>query len=65
MNFFKYLKDQWSLLLGWLFFVLLTIFVMWLAPNILVDWTMVGYLALIQAVFLFFYLLVRYLSKRH
>ena len=38
---------------------------MWLAPNILVDWTMVGYLALIQAVFLFFYLLVRYLSKRH
>lgn len=65
MNFFKYLKDQWSLLLGWLFFVLLTIFVMWLAPNILVDWTIVGYLALIQAVFLFFYLLVRYLSKRH
>ncbi|MEO2668210.1 sensor histidine kinase, partial [Enterococcus faecium] len=37
MNFFKYLKDQWTLILGWLFFIALTIFVMWLAPNIKVD----------------------------
>ncbi|MBF8808515.1 MAG: sensor histidine kinase [Enterococcus lacertideformus] len=65
MNFFKYLKDQWSLILGWIFFVLLTIFVMWLAPNISVDWATIEYLALIQSVFLIFYLLVHYLNKRH
>ncbi|MEY8445913.1 sensor histidine kinase [Enterococcus ratti] len=65
MNFFKYLKDQWSLILGWLFFVVLTIFVMWLAPNISVDWSTVTYLALIQGVFLLFYLLVHYFNKRH
>ncbi|MGX7174276.1 two-component system sensor histidine kinase SapS [Enterococcus ratti] len=65
MNFFKYLKDQWSLILGWLFFIILTIFVMWLAPNISVDWSTVTYLALIQGVFLLFYLLVHYFNKRH
>lgn len=65
MNFFKYLKDQWSLILGWLFFVALTIFVMWLAPNITVDWATIEYLALIQSVFLLFYLLAHYLNKRH
>ncbi|EOH92692.1 two-component system sensor histidine kinase SapS [Enterococcus villorum] len=65
MNFFKYLKDQWSLILGWLFFVILTAFVMWLAPNITVDWSTIGYLALIQSVFLLVYLLVHYLNKRH
>ena len=65
MNFFKYLKDQWSLILGWLFFVVLTAFVMWLAPNITVDWSTIRYLALIQSVFLLVYLLVHYLNKRH
>ena len=53
MNFFKYLKDQWTLILGWLFFIALTIFVMWLAPNIKVDLSTIAYLALIG-----------YLSKR-
>ena len=64
MKFLSYLKDQWSMILGWLFFVGLTIFVMWLAPNIMIDWGTVGYLALIQGVFLIFYLFDNYLSKR-
>ncbi|MEQ6207286.1 two-component system sensor histidine kinase SapS [Enterococcus mundtii] len=64
MNFFKYLKDQWSLIVGWIFFILLTIFVMWLAPNITVDWATIAYLTLIEGVFLIFFLLVCYLSKR-
>ncbi|EOW1981683.1 sensor histidine kinase [Enterococcus faecium] len=64
MNFFKYLKDQWTLILGWLFFIALTIFVMWLAPNIKVDLNTIAYLALIEGVFLIFYLLGGYLSKR-
>ena len=64
MNFFKYLKDQWTLILGWLFFIALTIFVMWLAPNIKVDLSTIAYLALIEGVFLIFYLLGGYLSKR-
>lgn len=55
MNFFKYLKDQWTLILGWLFFIALTIFVMWLAPNIKVDLSTIAYLALIEGVFLIFY----------
>ncbi|OJG80490.1 sensor histidine kinase [Enterococcus ratti] len=38
---------------------------MWLAPNISVDWSTVTYLALIQGVFLLFYLLVHYFNKRH
>ena len=53
MKFLSYLKDQWSIILGWLF-VGLTIFVVWLAPNIIIDWGTVGYLALIQGVFLIF-----------
>lgn len=64
MNFFKYLKDQWTLILGWLFFIALTIFVMWLAPNIKVDLSTIAYLALIEGIFLIFYLLGGYLSKR-
>ncbi|MGC3008436.1 sensor histidine kinase, partial [Enterococcus faecium] len=63
MNFFKYLKDQWTLILGWLFFIALSIFVMWLAPNIKVDLSTFAYLALIEGVFLIFYLLGGYLSK--
>ncbi|WP_270660568.1 two-component system sensor histidine kinase SapS [Enterococcus thailandicus] len=64
MNFFRYLKDQWSLILGWLFFMILTAFVMWLAPNIVVDWETIAYLTVIQSVFLAFYLLGGYLGKR-
>ncbi|WP_165005516.1 sensor histidine kinase [Enterococcus sp. ZJ1668] len=64
MNFFKYMKDQWSLILGWLFFIVLTVFVMWLAPNISVDWGTIAYLMLIEGVFLIFYLVGCYLSKR-
>ncbi|MGM9903365.1 two-component system sensor histidine kinase [Enterococcus sp. 10A9_DIV0425] len=64
MSYFNYLKDQWSLILGWLFFVLLTIFVMWLTPHIGVDWATIGYLTLIEGVFLAFFLFVGYLTKR-
>ncbi|MEN2287339.1 sensor histidine kinase, partial [Enterococcus lactis] len=64
MNFVKYLKDQATLMLGWLFFIALRIFVMWLAANINVDLSTIAYLALIERVFLIFYLLGGYLSKR-
>lgn len=50
--------------LGMAVFIALTIFVMWLAPNIKVDLSTIAYLALIEGVFLIFYLLGGYLSKR-
>lgn len=64
MKFRDYLKDQWSLILGWLFFVLLTAFVMWLTPDITINWEIIAYLVLIEAVFLIVYLAAIYLSKR-
>ena len=52
MTILKYLKDRWLLLIGWLFFLFLTCFILWLAPNVRLDWTVVGYIFLLQSVFL-------------
>lgn len=65
MNFRKFLADQWLLIAGWLMFMVLTVFIMWLSPKMFVDWSLVGYLALIEGVFLFGFLGVYYLVKRH
>ena len=51
MTILKYLKDRWLLLIGWLFFLFLTCFILWLAPNARLDWTVVGYIFLLQSVF--------------
>lgn len=59
-----YLKDQWLLFLGWCGFVLLTILVMWLTPNYVLDWGTVGYLVLMEAVLLVIFLTIHFLSKR-
>ena len=56
MTILKYLKDRWLLLIGWLFFLFLTCFILWLAPNVRLDWTVVGYIFLLQSVFLSLFL---------
>lgn len=50
MSIRKYLKDQSLLLLGWLLFMGLTVFVLWLTPGIDFSWTSIIYVALIQLV---------------
>ncbi len=64
MSFWRYLKDRKLVLVGWLVFVLLTAFVMWLSPGIGLDWGTVGYLALMEGVLLILLLVYHYFSKR-
>lgn len=64
MTILKYLKDRWLLLIGWLFFLFLTCFILWLAPNVRLDWTVVGYIFLLQSVFLSLFLTIDYYLKR-
>lgn len=64
MTIWKYLKDQNLLLLGWLLFVAMTAFVMWLLPGEQVDWGTIGYLALLEGVVLVVFLAVHYSFKK-
>ncbi|MFV0560162.1 MAG: two-component system sensor histidine kinase SapS [Enterococcus sp.] len=64
MSFWKYLRDRVSLIVGWVFFVLLTAFVMWLTPGMTVDFDTLSYLFIIEGVFLFVYLVGHYLDKQ-
>ena len=63
MTILKYLKDRWLLLIGWLFFLFLTCFILLLAPNVRLDWTVVGYIFLLQSVFLSLFLTIDYYLK--
>ncbi|HIX70535.1 MULTISPECIES: two-component system sensor histidine kinase SapS [Enterococcus] len=64
MSFWRFLKDQKLVAAGWLLFVLLTIFVIWLSPGLPLDWGTVGYLALIEGVLLIVLLVYHYFSRR-
>lgn len=65
MNFWKYLKDQWWVFIGWFLFVVLTAFVIWLLPGVSMNLGTLGYLVLMQTVLLAVILGIHYLSKRH
>lgn len=47
MIILKYLKDCWLLLIGWLFFLFLICFILWLVFNVCLDWIVVGYIFLL------------------
>lgn len=64
MHIKNYLKDRWLLFVGWVVFVLLTAFVLWLAPNLQVDWGTLLYLALLEALVLTSFLVGDYLYKK-
>lgn len=59
-----FLKDRWLLLVAWLIMFVLTVLVFWLIPHSPLDWGTVGYLFLMQAVLLVFFLSISYVAKR-
>lgn len=64
MTITKYMKDQWLIFVGWGCFVLITAFVMWLSPNLQIDWGNIAYLVLLEGVMLFFFMAGHYFYKK-
>ncbi|ALS02995.1 histidine kinase [Enterococcus silesiacus] len=64
MTIYKYLKDHWLLLIGWLFFIGVTCFILWLSPDMVVNLSVIGYLVLLQGLFLLLFLVIDYSLKK-
>lgn len=64
MTIYKYLKDHWLLLIGWLFFIGVTCFILWLSPDMVVNPSIIGYLVLLQGLFLLLFLTIDYSLKK-
>lgn len=64
MTISKYLKDHWLLLIGWLFFIGVTCFILWLSPDMVVNPSVIGYLVLLQGLFLLLFLTIDYSLKK-
>ena len=64
MTIGKYLKDHWLLLIGWLFFIGVTCFILWLSPDMVVNPSVIGYLVLLQGLFLLLFLTIDYSLKK-
>lgn len=64
MTIYNYLKDHWLLLIGWLFFIGGTCFILWLSPDMKVNLSVIGYLVLLQGLFLLFFLTIDYSLKK-
>ncbi|KAF1295583.1 histidine kinase [Enterococcus sp. JM4C] len=65
MTVWKFIKDEWLLMVGWLFFVALTGVVMWLSPGLTVDWSTLGYLFVIEGVLLIIFMAAYYILKKN
>lgn len=64
MTIRKYLLDHWLLLIGWLFFIGVTCFILWLSPDMAVNFSIIGYLVLLQGLFLLLFLTIDYSLKK-
>ncbi|EOL47760.1 two-component system sensor histidine kinase SapS [Enterococcus caccae] len=64
MTIGKYLKDHWLLLVGWLFFIGVTCFILWLSPDMVVNPSIIWYLVLLQGLFLLLFLTIDYSLKK-
>lgn len=64
MTIRNYLKDHWLLLVGWLTFIALTCFILWLAPDTAVNFSIIGYLVLLEGLFLMLFLTIDYSLKK-
>ncbi|EOI05099.1 sensor histidine kinase [Enterococcus moraviensis ATCC BAA-383] len=64
MTIRNYLKDHWLLLIGWLFFIGVTCFILWLSPDMVVNFSVIGYLVLLQGLFLLLFLTIDYSLKK-
>ncbi|MGK0552815.1 two-component system sensor histidine kinase SapS [Enterococcus faecalis] len=64
MTIWKYLKDRWLLLIGWFFFNALTSFILWLSPTAHFDAAVMGYIFLLQSIFLLLFFIIDYSLKK-
>lgn len=64
MAFWKYLKDQWIMISGWVFFMGLTSLILWLSPTLHLSFSSVGYLLLLGALLLIAVLAIDFLLKK-
>lgn len=64
MTIRKYLMDHWLLFIGWLFFIGVTCFILWLTPDMVVNFSIIGYLILLQGLFLLIFLAIDYSLKK-
>lgn len=64
MTIRKYLLDHWLSFIGWFFFIAVTCFILWLSPNTTVNLSMIGYLVLLQGLFLLLFLTIDFTLKR-
>lgn len=64
MTIWKYVKDHWLLLIGWFFFIILTCFILWLSPTVHFDAAIMGYILLLQSIFLMLFFTIDYSLKK-
>ncbi|EOT49507.1 MULTISPECIES: two-component system sensor histidine kinase SapS [Enterococcus] len=64
MTIRNYIKDQWLTYLGWIVFFMLTVFVIWLTPNYPFEWSIAGYLFVIEFIGLVGIQSIHYVLKR-
>lgn len=65
MNIWRYLKDQFGLIILWLFFLGLTSLILFLTPSVSFNSESMIYLSIIQFIFLFVYLGIQFFRKKH
>ncbi|MGM0125256.1 hypothetical protein IGI37_002654 [Enterococcus sp. AZ194] len=61
----KYIKDEWLLIVGWLFFVAMTGLIMWLTPGLIMDWSTIGYLCVVEGVLLIIFMTAHFVLKKN
>ncbi|MBP1046861.1 sensor histidine kinase [Enterococcus sp. BWM-S5] len=64
MAFWKYIKDQWLLVIGWLFFMGLTSLILWLSPTLHLSFSSISYLMLLGLLVLTAVLLIDFQLKK-
>ena len=64
MTIRNYLKDRWLLGIGWVAFVVITCFILWLSPNMYVDFSVISYIVLLEGLLFVLFLAIDYSLKR-
>lgn len=64
MTFWRFLKDQRALILGWCVFSLLTIFLIWVYPGFVLTFEFASYFFLLEFFLLVLFLFLKYAKKR-
>ncbi|WP_086350059.1 two-component system sensor histidine kinase SapS [Candidatus Enterococcus clewellii] len=64
MAFWKYLKDQWLIISGWVLFMGLTSLILWLSPTLHLSLSSISYLLLLGFLLLTMVLVIDFLLKK-